>query len=642
MRTTLVLAAVSAAACVSDAYPALAAETPPGELAPVQTASAEADDLADLTIEQLADIPVTSASKRAEPLSAAPASLFVITAEDIAKSGALSLPGALRLAPNLDVQQADATQFAISARGFNGLQAGNKLLALIDGRTIYTPLASSIFWNLHQPMLEDIQQIEVISGPGGTLYGPNAVNGVISITTRDAQDTTGTLARATVSSTGSYTLAARHGFALGQQGAVRIYADYMSRNGLAAPAAGFDIDDDYRGFQAGFRADFGGEKDHLTLQGDVLKTDVDTGSGDGAKAHNLLARWAHTLSPKASFQVQAYYDRFERRFNLADDMVETLDGEAQVNLASGRHELVAGAGVRTTDDEFINNLNIFQLVPTSKRLWIYNAFLQDRIALNEQLAVTAGIKVERSTFSGWQLLPNLRLAWQPSKEHLVWAAVSRAVRTPSRIDRQLQALPLLAPAPDFESEKVTAFELGYRGEPARDVTLSVTAFANRYADVRSTEFTGDPFPIKLRNGYRGWTWGVEAWGSAQVTRWWRAGFGLATLKKDLDLPEGRTDLARRNALGNDPKWQIRAHSQFDLAPRLELTLNARAVGRIDMDPEIGGYAEVDGRLAYQASEAIELFVAGRNLLHRTHAEHNDPGAAQLARRGIFAGARLRM
>jgi iron complex outermembrane receptor protein len=224
---------------------------------------------------------------------------------------------------------------------------------------------------------------------------------------------------------------------------------------------------------------------------------------------------------------------------------------------------------------------------------------------------------------------------------LLWAAVSRAVRTPSRIDRQLQALPLLAPAPGFDSEKLTAFEVGYRGEPAKDVSLSVSAFANHYDDIRSTEATGDPLPFMLDNGYKGWTYGVEAWGSAQVTRWWRAGFGVATLSKHLELKEGHNDLARRNALGNDPNWQIRLHSQMELAPRLSLTLNGRAVGKIEMDPEIGGYAEVDGRLAYQANDAIELFVAGRNLLHRTHLEHNDP-SAQLARRSIFAGARLRI
>ena len=639
MRTTRFMAA-AAVGCVWYASPALAAPAAAPAAEGTQLAMADTDDLSGLTIEQLADIPVTSASKRAEPLSAAPTSLFVITGEDIEQAGALTLAGALRLAPNLDVQQVDATQFSISARGFTGLQAGNKLLTLIDGRSIYTPLASSIFWNLHQPLIEDIQQIEVISGPGGTLYGPNAVNGVVSVTSRDALDTIGTLVRGTYGEN-SQTVAARHGFAVGEAGAVRVYGNWMARNGLATPGAGAAIDDDYRGWQAGFRADFGGEADHVTVQGDIMKNDVDTGSGDGAKAHNLLARWSRTLSANASFQLQGYYDWFERIFTLAEDSVRTFDGEGQVNISSGRHELVMGAGARTTKDLFINNLNIFQLVPNSRRLWVYNAFVQDKFAVSEQLSLVAGVKVERSTFTGWQLLPNLRLAWQPNERHMLWAAVSRAVRTPSRIDRQLQALPLLAPAPGFDSEKLTAFEIGYRGEPAKDVTLSVSAFANRYDDIRSTEATGNPLPFMLRNGYQGWTYGVEAWGSAQLAPWWRAGFGVATLTKHLKLKEGHNDLARRNALGNDPNWQIRLHSQMDLMPRLSLTLNGRAVGKIEMDPEIDGYAEVDGRLAYQVSDEVELFSAGRNLLHRTHAEHNDP-LAQLARRSLYAGARLRI
>ncbi|HEX6219375.1 MAG TPA: TonB-dependent receptor plug domain-containing protein, partial [Sphingomicrobium sp.] len=312
MRTTLAMAAATAL-CVLKTAPAFAAgaelAAPEGGTQPI-LASVDLDDLSGLSIEQLADIPVTSASKRAEPLSKAPTAMFVITGEDIEQAGAQSLAGALRLAPNLDVQQIDASQYAIAARGFNGLQAGNKLLALIDGRSIYTPLASSIFWNLHQPMLEDIQQIEVISGPGGTLYGPNAVNGVISITSRDAQDTLGTLVRGTAG-TGIQTIAARHGFAIGQSGAMRIYGNWMDREGLASPAAGNAIDDHYEGFQAGFRADFVGASDHVTVQGDLLRTDIDTASGDGAKAHNLLARWSHVLSPSASFQLQAYYDRFK-------------------------------------------------------------------------------------------------------------------------------------------------------------------------------------------------------------------------------------------------------------------------------------------------------------------------------------------
>ena len=261
------------------------------------------EDLSNLSIEQLAQIHVRSASKREEPLSSAPTALYVITSDEIQGSGASSLPEALRLAPNLQVQQVDASQYSISARGFNGLQAGNKLLALVDGRSIYTPLASSVLWNLHWPLLEDIQQIEVISGPGGTLFGPNAVNGVINVTTRDAQDTIGTLARATAGA-GERTAAVRQGFALGSSGAMRVYADWHDMEGLPAGLGG-DIADGYRGWQAGFRSDFVTAADHLTVQGDLFHDTSDTGPGDGARGHNLLARWSRTLSPSTSFQLQA-------------------------------------------------------------------------------------------------------------------------------------------------------------------------------------------------------------------------------------------------------------------------------------------------------------------------------------------------
>src|SRR5690348_10851361 len=229
------------------------------------SAATEQPDLSDLSIEQLAQIKVTSASKTEEPLSEAPAALYVVTGQDIVDSGVQSLPEALRLAPNLNVQQVDASQYAIASRGFNGLQAGNKLLVLIDGRSIYTPLADNVIWNLHQPLLEDVQQIEVISGPGGTLYGPNAVNGVVNVTTKSAQDTIGGVVRGTFGPQ-DRTAAARYGFALGSAGAMRIYADWHGRGGLPAGIAP-DADDDYRGWQAGFRGDFGSERDNFTLEG---------------------------------------------------------------------------------------------------------------------------------------------------------------------------------------------------------------------------------------------------------------------------------------------------------------------------------------------------------------------------------------
>ena len=600
-------------------------------------ASATEDDLSDLSIEQLAQIEVRSASKRAEPLSSAPAALFVITGDEIEKSGLTSLPEILRLAPNLQVQQVDAFQYSISARGFNGLQAGNKVLALIDGRTIYTPLASSVFWQLHSPVVEDIRIVEAISGPGGTLYGPNAVNGVISVTTKDAQETLGTLVRGTVGPQ-ERSAALRHGLALGETGAVRFYANWHDTDGLPVGLGGA-IDDGYRGWQAGFRSDFGTGDDHFTLQGDIFRTYGQTLEGDGAKGQNVLARWSRSLSGTSSVQLQAYYDRFKREVVLTKDSVETLDAEGQFNTTLGRHQLVAGAGIRTTNDEFVNQLNIFQLNPASRRLWTYNAFLQDHFQVTEAVAVIAGVKLERSTFTGWQVLPNLRLAWQPNDRNLVWAAVSRAVRTPSRIDRQLEAPPFLLAAENFKSEKLFAFEAGYRGQPNSATSVSINGFVNIYDDLRTTEFVGSGF--QLRNGAKGTTYGIEAWGNAQLAPWWRVWLGASTLWKDLHAKSDRVDFAPRNTFGNDPGWQLIGRSEFDVSPDLQVSLNARAVDGIDQDPEIDGYVEVGGRVAYRVSQDVEFFIAGRNLLHRTHEESNDPGAGQLARRSIYAGARAK-
>ena len=604
-----------------------------------QQLAANEADLANLSIEQLAQIEVRSASKREEPLSAAPAALYVITPDDILSSGATSIPEVLRLAPNLQVQQIDASNYSISARGFNGAQAGNKLLALIDGRTIYTPLASSIFWNLHWPLLEDINQIEVISGPGGTLYGPNAVNGVINITTKDAQDTLGALVRGTAGPD-EQTVGARYGFTLGAKGAMRIYADWHNADGLpSGELVGNPANDGFRGWQTGFRADFAGEADHFTVQGELFRDKAETLPGDGAHGHNVLARWTHTMSASSSFQLQAYYDFFKRQFTLADDSLSTFDVEGQLNLTAGPHDIVAGAGARTTHDLFVNELNIFQLVPPRRRLWVGNGFIQDHWRLSRDVSLIAGMKLESSSFSGLQFLPNLRIAWQPNDRNLLWAAVSRAVRTPSRIDRQLQALPFLAPSPDFDSEKLIAVEAGYRGQASRWASFSVNGFVNFYDDLRTTEFVDGHF--QLLNGATGKTYGVEAWGTAQLLPNWRVSLGASTLFKDLHDKPGHTELIPRNSRGSDPKWQVLGRSELDITPRLQLTVDARAVARLRRDPEVPGYVEAGGELSYELTPTVDLFVAGRNLIHKTHFESDDPDAAQLAKRTVYGGARAR-
>ena len=600
----------------------------------------ESAGLSTLSIEELANLQVRSASKRDEPLAEVPNALYVVTADQIASSAATSLPEALRLAPNLQVQQLDAYQYAITARGFNGIETANKLLVLIDGRTVYTPLQSQVYWALHSPVLEDVRQIEVISGPGGTLYGPNAVNGVVNITSRSAQDTIGTLLRATGGSL-ERTAAARHGFALGNSGAIRFYANYFDREDRK-DGIGFDVGDAFHGWQAGFRSDFATSSDQFTLQGDLFDNRVESTDEDGHDGGNVLARWSRVLGPSATLQVQAYYDRFRRRFILVEDSLETFDVEAQVNVSSGRHDLVAGAGVRTTDDEFINNLNAFQLDPPSRRLWIYNAFVQDRLRLRDDLSLTAGVKLESSSFSGVNVLPNLRLAWQPSERALWWAAASRAVRTPSRIDRQLTSLPLLAPATGFRSEKLVAFEAGYRGQPLPHTSLSVSTFFNLYDDIRTTELApGGRLPIRLANGLSGHSYGVEAWGSVDITPRWRVSIGGSTLWKRFKVDEGRTDLARGAALGDDPIYQIIANTQLQATERLSVTLGARAIDRIDTAPAIPGYVQGEARIGYRLTDAVELYVAGENILDKTHLESNDTNRGQLAQRNLYAGTRLR-
>jgi iron complex outermembrane receptor protein len=610
------------------------AQTPPAQ-------PASQSDLSSLSIEDLAQLNVRSASKRDEPLSSVPTALFVITNGDIVDSAATSLPEVLRRAPNLGVQQVSAHDYAITARGFNSVETANKLLVLVDGRSVYSTLHSGVFWDTQTPFLDDIEQIEVISGPGGTLYGPNAVNGVISISTRDARETLGGLVRG---GAGAYERDAggRYGFALGDAGAVRVYGHYFDREDLPQGNVGPLLDDSFRGWQGGFRADFGAEADQFTLQGDIFDNDVGDLPGDGNQGHNLLARWTHRTGETDSLRVQAYYDNYERRALLSGDSLQTFDLDLQYNASLGAHDLVFGGGLRTTRDDFFNNLNGFQLNPASRRLWVYNAFVQDRIRLSDAFSLIAGVKVEETSFTGVEILPNLRLAWQPDDRTLLWAAVSRAVRTPSRIDRQLEFLPLLAPGDSFVSEKLIAFEAGYRGQPTERTTLSVNIFYNLYDDIRTTEFSpGLQLPIKLMNGIDGHSWGVEAWGAVQLMPWWRLNLGVSTLFKHFRQKPGHLDLAAGDATGHDPEVQLFARSQFDLTDRLRVNAGLRFIDEIKTAPPIGSYVEADAQVTYRLTDALDLYASGSNLLHATHQESNDPERAQLAQRSVLFGTRLR-
>jgi iron complex outermembrane receptor protein len=609
-------------------------------LPPIPAAAEDQDpqDFSNLSIEELAQIPVRSASKREEPLSAAPTALYVITDADIARDNATSLPEVLRLAPNLHVERLNATQHTVATRGFAGYETSNKLLVLIDGRSIYSTLHSGVNWDLHSPLLEDLQQIEVISGPGGTLYGPNAVNGVISVVSKDSVNTLGGLARGTVAGN-ERTAGARYGFALSDSTTMRVYGNYFDREDMP-PGFGPNNNDGIRGWQAGFRADMAGEASQLTLQGDVFDADTFIVPGDGNRGHNLLARWNRSFSENSSVQIQGYYDYSERRAASTADRVATVDIEGQYNLTSGSHNLVGGLGIRTTRDEFFNPLNLFQLDPRKERLWIGSGFIQDRFALSSQVSVIAGVKVESSSFSGLQVLPNVRLAWQPSAKAMLWASASRAVRTPSRIDRDLVATGFLASAPDFASEKLIAFEGGFRGQPTRHTSLSASIYYHHYYDLRSARFLGSPWPVQLNNDLGGSAYGIEAWGTQQLAPWWRVSGGGTLIKRNFRVRPGGVDAGGAASIGRDPGYTLSLRSQISLPQGLTFDAGIRAQDAIE-NPHIDGYVEADARIGWMLGKGIELYVAGDNLLHRKHLESNDIGRTQPIERTVSFGTRLR-
>ncbi|NNM75947.1 TonB-dependent receptor [Sphingomonas sp. ID1715] len=605
---------------------AAAAVAPPG-----------ADQLSSLSIEELAQIEVTSASRRAEPLSGTPASLFVITNEDILRWGGSSLPEVLRMAPQLDVQRIDARQYAVTARGFQGAETANKTLVQIDGRSIYSTLAATVFYELFDTPLEDIDRIEVISGPGGTLYGTNAVNGVINIMTKDARDTHGLLARATGASL-EQTALLRYGAPIGSNGGIRIYAEGWNRRGF--PKSGNrNLRDGSEGWQTGFRADFGGDANHFTVQGDLFEHNADSGKRDGDNGQNILARWTNMAESGAQTQVQAYYSRFARRFTLVYDRLETSDIAVQHNRSEGRHALVFGGGVRMVRDRFNNNLNPFVLDPEAKTLWILNGFAQDRVDMGGGLAVTAGLKAEKTTFTGLELLPNLRLAWQPRQDLLLWAAASRAVREPSRIDRDLTH-PIILRAGTFRAEELTAFELGYRGQPASNLTISVTGFYNLYDRLRTTKVTPVTIlPVQLANGIKGENWGVEAWGAWQVAHAVRLNAGVTVLDGSFRLRKGETDLENFISLGNDPDYFAQLGGRVDFTSTLGFDFQVRRYGSRP-NPRVPAYTDADARLGWRFLDSAELFLSGTNLLHARRDESADPDRGQLVRRIVALGVRF--
>jgi len=616
-----------------------------------RAAAHEEPDLDRLSLEQLGEVAITSVSKHAEPASQAPASVFVITQDDIRRSGATSIPEALRLAPNLQVTRINAVSYAISARGFNGFETANKLLVMIDGRSVYTPLFSGVLWENQNVMLADVERIEVISGPGGTLWGANAVNGVINIITKDAADTKGGLATGNFATTeGSASI--RYGGALGENGAWRVYATGFSRND-SLTLSGDNAHDQWKGAQAGFRTDWSHGSDDFTLQGDAYQ-DKTTSllrllAPDGRlRGGNLTGRWTRDLGNGSGLTIQAYFDKATRTSPGLEDSLETYDIQGQHNFSVGRHEIVWGAGYRVTHDAFINTLNFAVLDPERRRVTLADMFVQDEVTLRPDLSLTLGLKGEHSSLAGADYMPSARLAWRPSDKTMWWAAVSRAVRSPSRIERDLifdiPGFGELVKNGTFESEHLIAYEAGYRGRPIDRLSLSVSAFYNDYDDLRSNEASdtgtipvggGQFYPIYVGNGVAGHTYGLEAWGSYDVTGWWRLSAAATTLHKSFHDKPGHLDRAGLSSAGNDPEYQASLRSQMTLADNIDVDLALRAVDALPK-PAVPSYIEADARVGWRVTDDVEVAVGGTNLFDKAHIE--SPEERQV-RRNLYAELR---
>lgn len=596
-------------------------------------ASMSAPDFSRMTLEELTHIEISSVSKHTERLIDAAASIYVISREDIHRYGATSIPEILRLAPNLQVARVDSSQHAISARGFNSTTA-NKLLVLIDGRSVYTPLFSGVFWDVQDTMIEDIERIEVISGPGGTLWGANAVNGVINIITRHTRDTAGRLVSVGAGND-ERGAGARYGGKLGENATYRIYAKGFDRDNTVT-AGGAGAQDSWKKGQAGFRLDWGKGGDTLLLQGDAYDGSIDQRIFDdkSISGAHFLGRWNRTLAGGSALQVQAYYDRTRRNYpGTFGEVLDTYDIDVQHRFSpGGRHDIVWGGGYRYSRD-VVTNSAALAFLPATRDLTLGNVFVQDSIALGERLKLTVGAKLEHNNYTGFEIQPNVRLAWKPSEQVLLWSAISRAVRTPSRLDRDLfvpgSAPFVIAGGPDFKSEKLTAYEIGYRAQPSPQASFSISTFYNVYDQLRSVERAGGT--LVLGNMMEGDTYGVETWGSYGISDWWQIKAGYTYLRKDLRFKPGSGDTGGVQAAGNDPSHQFSVRSIMNLAHNVDLDFALRSVDSLP-NPGVPGYVALDGRLAWKISKGAEVSLSAFNLLDKRHPEFGaGPARSEIGR-----------
>jgi len=596
--------------------------------------------LKNLSLEQLMNEEVVLVSRTPEKLTESPSAVQVLMGDEIRRSSAMTLPEALRLIPNLQVAQQNAHDWAITARGFNGApletnSLANKLLVMVDGRSVYTPLIGGVFWDVQNVLLEDIDRIEVVSGPGGTLWGANAVNGVINVVTKSARDTQGTY----ISGAGGSFLqdfgAVRYGGSVGTNLFYRVYVQRFDHN-ESLLANGQPAADSLDMTQGGFRTDYyTGNGTQFTLQGDFYSGSEGVPVLTFVDGQNILGRLTRELTENSDIKCQVYADRTWRvqpGSGFADEL-RTYDFDLQHHFPLGqRNDLLWGGEYRVWDDD-VHNSGALGFNPTTRNLQLFSGFLQDEVTLwPDSVKLTLGTKVEHNDYTGFEVEPSARLAWMPEKRHTVWAAVSRAVRSPTRLDVDIAAPSISNPNHDFESEKLIAYELGYRVRPVDRLSLSFAVFYHDYDDLRSIDVNSAPPPPAIfANNQRANSWGAELSGTFQVLESWRLRGGYTYFDKSIWSKTSAVLPSAAAFEATDPRHQLLLHSILDLPWQVQLDVVGRYVSALPASslptPAVPDYLTADVRLAWQYRQ-FEVALVGQNLFDDKHPEF---GAQQLPR-----------
>lgn len=581
---------------------------------------------------------VTSVSKREQKLSEAAAAVTVLSNEDIRRSGATTIPDVLRLVPGMSVGSVNANQWSVSSRGFNNLYA-NKLLVLIDGRAVYSPMFAGVYWDLEQTMLEDVDRIEIIRGPGATVWGANAMNGVINIVTRGARDTQGGLVQSSLGDVQRTQSSVRYGGRLGERTYYRVHAgvfatgDFTLSNGQSA-------DDSWRGTHGGFRIDHHPNDDsQLTWLAGATGIETDNNNTDARNLHTI-ARYTRRISDRSGMEVQAYYDHTLRdESQSARVRTDTIDLSAQHTFGLGeRHDIIWGAGFRYIDAYAGQTNPALQVIDDKVRTRLFSLFVQDEIKLvPDKFTLTGGVKIEHNDYTGVEIQPSMRGVLKVGEKQTWWGAVSRAVRTPSAIEGRNVFSTLIGPAfpgpggdfeprvvgnPDISAEVLWAYELGYRVSPTRRVNLDVAVFFHDYEELISIGDISQFIPgvpvgtaeIPFDNSLEGHTYGGEITLTISPTDTWRLTATYALLIADIRGPaSANPDLLERGS----PRNQATLRSAHDLTRRLRFDAQLRYVDAIQGVP---AYLTADFRVAFRMTDQLEFSLVGQNLFDPSHPE----------------------